>query len=250
MTVLGYDAKHVNVSAIPLNAKVVMGYDTGTPDIKWTPQDWARFPRARKVHIDQGFGAAFVKTSNLMDVERGAYSPSQIHEWMHDNTTEDPAVYCNQSTLPFVLDTGYRGNLVLAKLTTQEPVIPMTVPGCTVVAQQFEFKTAFDVSAVFSDQWPKQGGPMSSVQFDAPGNLHETVARTIAWSAVPAVNGKNPDSYTVEAIELNGNTFTKFDVPSSPAGIVGIPLGWTLHVRVWANGGDVAPPHAEIDVHT
>lgn len=250
MTVLGYDAIHLNVSAIPPNAKVVMGYDTGTADIKWTPGDWAKFPHARHVHIDQGFGAAFVKTANVIDVERGAYSPSQVDQWMDINETPDPAVYCNQSTLPLVLGTGWRGNLWLAKITTQEPVIPVPVEGCTVVAQQFEFKTAFDVDAVFKDLWPMPGGPMSGIQFDAPSNLHPTYARTIEWDAVPAVNGKSPDSYTVEAVEMNGKVFQRFDAISSPAAITGIPGGWTLKVRVWANGGDIAPPGAEIEIRT
>lgn len=250
MTVLGYDAIHLNVSAIPMNAKVVFGYDTGTADIKWTVSDWDRFPHARRVHIDQGFGAQFLKTANVMDVERGAYSPSQVGEWMHVNETPDPAIYCNQSTLPAVLATGWRGNLWLAKLTTQPPVVPVTVEGCIVVAQQFDFATAFDVSAVFHDLWPFPGEDMSSVQFDAPKNLHPTVARTVEWDPVPSVDGEAPTGYTVQAIQMNGKIFQQFTVISSPASITGIPLGWTLRVRVWANGGDIAPPGAEIEIHT
>lgn len=249
MTVIGYDAIHVNASAIPSNAKVVAGYDTGTADIKWTPDDWARFPSARHVHIDQGFGNAFVRTANVIDVERGAYSPAQVRKWIEVNETGDPAVYCNQSTLPLVLNTGYRGNVWLARITTQEPVVPVTVKGCTVVAQQFEFKTAFDVSAVFSDEWPKSGGKMSVSQFDAPSGLRRVTTVAVEWQDVPAVNGEAPTGYHVEAIEMNGNTFTSFDTPVAYAEIPHVPVGWTLTVRVWANGGSIAPPNSEIEIH-
>lgn len=249
MTVLGYDATHDNVSAIPVNARFVFVYATGTLRIRWTPADVARFPHARKAVIDQGFGAVFLKSANVMDVERGAYSPADISRWMHDNTTDGPAVYCNQSTLPAVLDTGYRGNLWLAKLTTQPPVIPVIVPGCTVIAQQFDFETAFDVSAVFQDGWPNHGGTMPEIQFDAPHDLKRTVPIYVEWAQVPAVNGIPPTSYTVEVVEMNGVVFDTFTTTELYAEIPNVPAGWTVKVRVWANGGGIAPPGAEIEVH-
>lgn len=250
MTVLGYDAIHANVSAIPSNAKVVMGYDTGTADIKWTPQDWARFPHARHVHIDQGFGAAFLPRANIIDVERGAYSPAQIEQWMDVNQTPDPGVYCNQSTLPDVLATGYQGILWLAKLTTVEPVIPVIVPGCTVVAQQFEFRTAFDVNAVFKDLWPIPGGPMGSIQYDAPGFLTETATVNLQWLPSPAVDGKSPESYTVAVWNPDGVKVVELVTSLTYIEIPRLPHGTALKVQVWANGGDIAPPGAEILIHT
>ena len=46
MGTLMIDAIHANVGNIPVRTPKVGGYVTGTPDIKWTPSDWARFPHA------------------------------------------------------------------------------------------------------------------------------------------------------------------------------------------------------------
>jgi hypothetical protein len=72
--VLQIDATHENVNKLPTNLIAVMGYDTGTPDVQWTMDDWNRFPVASRVHVDQSFLLQFYGTgiSTLADVERGA----------------------------------------------------------------------------------------------------------------------------------------------------------------------------------
>jgi hypothetical protein len=51
--VVQIDATHANATKIPASAIAVAGYVTGTSDIKWTTEDWARFPQASKLTIDQ-----------------------------------------------------------------------------------------------------------------------------------------------------------------------------------------------------
>lgn len=59
---------------IPAGTRRVAGYDTGTPDIMWDAADWARFPRASRIHIDQSAGLPFFAAgkTQVADVERGA----------------------------------------------------------------------------------------------------------------------------------------------------------------------------------
>lgn len=69
-----YDTVHSAASHIPANAVKVAGYDSGTPDIQWTMGDWARFPHAGKVRIDQSaagldYGQGI---SDVYDIETGA----------------------------------------------------------------------------------------------------------------------------------------------------------------------------------
>jgi hypothetical protein len=68
------DTTHVNVDKLPANLIAVMGYDTGTPDVLWIPPDWARFPGASHVNLDQSFALESFASgqSKGADIERGA----------------------------------------------------------------------------------------------------------------------------------------------------------------------------------
>ena len=65
------DAIHANVGNIPVSTPKVGGYVTGTPDIKWTSQDWARFPHAGTVRIDQSpsLSAYAANEGSVADIE-------------------------------------------------------------------------------------------------------------------------------------------------------------------------------------
>lgn len=65
------DTIHDNVGNIPVSTPRVAGYVTGTPDIKWTPRDWGRFPKSGKAPIDQSPGLAAYASSGAMiaDIE-------------------------------------------------------------------------------------------------------------------------------------------------------------------------------------
>jgi hypothetical protein len=67
------DTTHPNVAHIPVNTAKVAGYVTGTPDIKWTPPDWARFPKSGHVRIDQqpGYVEFMRGAADVADIESG-----------------------------------------------------------------------------------------------------------------------------------------------------------------------------------
>ena len=149
------DATHDNVAALAKNTwALVGGYDTGTPDIQWVPADWQQFPDIPHVDIDQGFTGSPVASSNVRDVERGAWSVADavnLNGW----TAPRPTIYCNQSTLPAVINAGWTGDVWLAKVET-EPTLPPVIDGVNVVAVQFDLgvKGEYDMSAVFDPYWP------------------------------------------------------------------------------------------------
>jgi hypothetical protein len=103
-------------------------------------------------------------------------------------------------------------------------------------------------------QWPRPGAaPPAPVpagdQFAAPAHLAEgtEVIRNFTWSAPPAVGGsKTPSGYTLEAVQDNGVI-----VPGAVSGTTGtikLHRGWQYEIRVWADGGSVAPPHASLRI--
>ena len=72
------DATHDNVSHIPSNVGYVGGYVSGTPDIRWSSDDWARFPNARRLRIYQGYGPPpAISDYDEIDVETNAVTPQE-----------------------------------------------------------------------------------------------------------------------------------------------------------------------------
>lgn len=72
------DTIHANVHNIPQSTVKVAGYDTGTRDIAWTTEDWARFAddKTGKVQINQSPSAPPLD-GNVIDSEPGAWSIDQ-----------------------------------------------------------------------------------------------------------------------------------------------------------------------------
>ena len=71
------DAIHDSVHNIPVSSPKVAGYVSGTADIIWTAADWARFPRAGKVRIEQGYPHFKATGCDVFDVETAAVTPAQ-----------------------------------------------------------------------------------------------------------------------------------------------------------------------------
>lgn len=69
-----YDTIGANADRIPANAVKVAGYRTGSGGIEWSTANWARFPDAGKVVIDQSPGGlAYASgTANVYDIEQNA----------------------------------------------------------------------------------------------------------------------------------------------------------------------------------
>ena len=246
MPVTGYDTVHNLVPNIPWDAHVVMGYDTGSSLVRWSSLDFRRFPKARVVHIDQGGPGSPVLTATVRDVERGAWTPQTAVRDTKGWSAERPTIYCNQSTLPEVLASGWRGDLWLAILTPKPPAQPPRVEGCSVVAVQYRFGQLYDTSVVFDDSWPRKAKPMSDVQFAAPEGLRELVLVSLEWDAVQSVGDERPTGYTVAFYDehgaLVGDTMTT--LPQLINYLLPGHGGYEVHV--WANGGTIAPPHASM----
>lgn len=97
-----YDS--TNMDAIPADAQIVAGYPHAFPT------DYARFPNALQVRIDQHGNHA--DDCHVADVETGAISVATVRQWVQSWHTLHPAglaavnghfdvptVYCNESTL-------------------------------------------------------------------------------------------------------------------------------------------------------
>lgn len=67
-----------------LNAGIakIAGYVTGSGGIAWGDADWARFPHASHVRIDQSPDGHAPLQSDVLDVESGAATPAVAVDWI------------------------------------------------------------------------------------------------------------------------------------------------------------------------
>lgn len=158
-------ATHGNVSSLPRNLQLVSGYDTGTPDIQWTPGDWARFPGIPHIHIDQGFGDTRAIEAHVIvfDVEPLAFRPDQAKAIIDANASVRPTIYVNRGNITATIASAlqsknWKGDIWLAypgwKTGLPVPSIP---PGCRYVAIQDVFGVSYQLSTVLDNSWP---GPL------------------------------------------------------------------------------------------
>jgi len=73
----GYDCTSSNLDSTP-QTRQLAGYTTGTPDIKWTAAQWAKFPKAIRICQDAG---ASDTTADVLDVETGAATNAEAAAW-------------------------------------------------------------------------------------------------------------------------------------------------------------------------
>lgn len=96
----------VDTGKIPPGTRRIAGYDTGTPDIMWDAQDWARFPRASRIHIDQSDGLPLFAAgkTQVADVERGAGTiPHAVAAVLErQKAGEYSTIYISAASLPDV----------------------------------------------------------------------------------------------------------------------------------------------------
>lgn len=90
--------------------------------------------------------------------------------------------------------------------------------------------------------------PVTPVEFAAPAGLAAARAVTLglSWHPVPVVEGHTPSGYTVAVYA--GDTHVGSKVVTTTTTSVVLALAGVYQIRVWANGGQVAPPHASITV--
>jgi Putative peptidoglycan binding domain len=156
------DATGANASALTLRPlQLVAGYDTGTPDIKWTDSDWAMFPGKVQVHIDQGYGDTRSAEAHALvfDVEAGAFSPDQAAALIAASTAARPTIYVNRDNEDATVASArqapnWKGDIWLA-YPGWRPGMPLPVPpGCQIVAVQDTYTADYDLSYVLDDSWP------------------------------------------------------------------------------------------------
>jgi hypothetical protein len=129
------------------NVPLIAGYDTGGSFIQWSAAEWALWPPATHVHIDQGGNGSPVHSANVMDVEPGAWRPADVPGWVSRCTAPRPTVYCDRSDLPAVKAV-FKGDIWLATLDGN------IVTGPQIVACQYRTSGNYDESAVFDSSWP------------------------------------------------------------------------------------------------
>lgn len=76
------DTIHGTIDGIPLSAPRVAGYVTGSASVRWTGDDWARFPHAGHVRIDQAAGLGVPLESDCADVEDDCKSVDAALAWL------------------------------------------------------------------------------------------------------------------------------------------------------------------------
>lgn len=76
--ILMMDTIGANVSNIPTTVEKVAGYVTGSGVVPWSSDAWTRFPNAGHVRIKQTPGPHAVLISDVIDVEPGAATVSDV----------------------------------------------------------------------------------------------------------------------------------------------------------------------------
>jgi Rv2525c-like, glycoside hydrolase-like domain/Putative peptidoglycan binding domain/Fibronectin type III domain len=100
------------------------------------------------------------------------------------------------------------------------------------------------------DKTPPVDPPANA--FPAPANFSlagKLVSVGVKWDAVTApVGGSLPTSYTVQCWQMNGVKVDEQVVTGTSARFDSLVPGWQYKFWVWADGGTVGPPHAELVV--
>lgn len=202
------DAIHANVQTlVPLHLQLVAGYDTGTPDIKWTPADWALFPGVPHVHIDQGYGTARSLTANVLDFEAGAFNPAMATLLINANESPDPTVYVNRDNMGATIFSARQSPKFKGAVWLSFPgwnpgdPLPALPTDCRYVAIQNRLGGPYDLSVVLDDTWP--GGAVKPYNIPGiPGTWtgEVTVTPNADGSVVVSGYGTNGNLYVVKAV--------------------------------------------------
>lgn len=145
---LMYDS--VDAFRIPTDAQMVAGYGNG--EFKWQPEDWERFPQARKVRID--VTGADPQTCGVLDIERGAATITDAPDWIRARTDAGhrAVIYCSRSLVTAVTNgIGIRGQWALwvADWTGHPHELSVGI-----AVQYLNDKAAgYDLSAVYDSTW-------------------------------------------------------------------------------------------------
>lgn len=161
------DATSSNFNVLKFGMKVA-GYTTGTPDIRWTAEQFAQFPDA--IRIDQDARASD-PTADILDVEAGAATIAECAPWVKAARQNwlnakrpgqrEPGIYCSKSTVTAVANALVAGGVDRCPLwvaswgITENEVLSMLQGSggpYPIVGVQFQNFPAFDES-LFLNSW-------------------------------------------------------------------------------------------------
>jgi hypothetical protein len=183
------DCTHVNLHKISQaflkTNQLIGGYDTGSPDVKWTSDDWHYVLSLglAPVHIDQGFTGSPVLSDVVRDVEPGAWSAvtAETKPW----TAQRKTIYCDRNDLGEVLQLGWTGDIWLAwpmdHIPTKQDVLT-AFPGllkANLVAVQIGFTGVYDHSVIYDTSCPNVPPGLATVP-NVIGMTEQDAAETIS----------------------------------------------------------------------
>jgi hypothetical protein len=164
---VAHDSIHANVSHLPAGQSA--GYTTGSPDIRWTPADWAAHPGA--VRIDQDAASSDL-TADVLDVENGAATNGEAAHWYRmaqgswDAGTRPgqrlPAIYTSASNVTPLVDALKAGGVD---------------NGPRLWVARWDFSQANAIAEIVAASGPY---PIIGAQF-APGTFYDTNMFSSTW---------------------------------------------------------------------
>lgn len=167
--VVGIDVTHANIGQLPPGLQYA-GYSTGSPDIKWTPEDRVAHPGALMICQDAGATDA---TADYLDVERFAATNAEAAGWYRRALMSYraairpgqrwPGIYTSQSNVTPLANALITGGvtsgpkLIIARwdlLATVEDILRITEASgpFPIVGMQIINAGAYDVD-LFSAAW-------------------------------------------------------------------------------------------------
>lgn len=92
------------------------------------------------------------------------------------------------------------------------------------------------------------------VAYPAPAGLGaKTIDLHVSWTEVKipspdADAGEAVTSYSVQAVGMNGEVYASETVTGTTVVLTGLVPGWTYTIKVWCNGGPIAPTSATLKI--
>lgn len=260
-----YDS--IYVSSLPSGAAAYAGYVSGN----WPTYAAmvAKFEKsgAYLLSVDP-FGTGF---AHCLDDEPGDATNSVVEAWwkrMKAAGVAMPVVYTSASNVQAVIDIlmedmGLQRSEFLiwsAHYTYSAHICAPAVcgePAADATQWSDEGPGGCDVSAVASYFFPWTLGqntptppapPVGPAPYPAPASVTQnTSVYAFDWTPV-TVGGRLILDYTWQCVEMNGTVHSSGTTSQPSAVVTGLTKGWQYKLLVWANGGPVAPPHAELDI--
>lgn len=223
------DCMHKNLTAIDtaflVKNQLIAGYVTGSPDVKWTPADWAYATKLglETVTIDQGFTGSPVPTAVVRDAEAGAWPIDLIIDEAKWLATR-PTLYAGRIDMTSLVNQGWKKDIWLAwpmdHIPTKEEILRAhpEYAKANLIGVQIGTTTLYDHSVIYDPYWPNKAPIVEDImQFPGvPGSWITAEFYDTPHGTVIAGVGTNGDFFY--AMRAKGSTTW-----SQPVHIVSVP---------------------------